>query len=152
MAKCGCDFLAFVKSPFLPYLCGVKPQGQAGWESGHYGRGKTCPCPAVMLDRKKVDNLEFLVSGIEQKALGLRKILERMEMENRQLKSRVGELEVSLELYKQKVKELENKNSILKVSGSLNRSTDKQESQKAKAFIDGLIKEIDRCLMLLEAV
>ncbi len=105
-----------------------------------------------MLDRKKVDNLEFLVSGIEQKALGLRKILERMEMENRQLKSRVGELEVSLELYKQKVKELENKNSILKVSGSLNRNTDKQESQKAKAFIDGLIKEIDRCLMLLEAV
>ena len=93
-----------------------------------------------MLDRKKVDNLEFLVSGIEQKALGLRKILERMEMENRQLKSRVGELEVSLELYKQKVKELENKNSILKVSGSLNRNTDKQESQKAKAFIDGLIK------------
>ena len=105
-----------------------------------------------MLDRKKVDNLEFLVSGIEQKALGLRKILERMEMENRQLKSRVGELEVSLELYKQKVKELENKNSILKVSGSLNRNTDTQESQKAKAFIDGLIKEIDRCLMLLEAV
>ncbi len=105
-----------------------------------------------MLDRKKVDNLEFLVSGIEQKALGLRRILERMEMENRQLKSRVGELEVSLELYKQKVKELENKNSILKVSGSLNRNTDKQESQKAKAFIDGLIKEIDRCLMLLEAV
>ena len=99
-----------------------------------------------------MDNLEFLVSGIEQKALGLRKILERMEMENRQLKSRVGELEVSLELYKQKVKELENKNSILKVSGSLNRNTDKQESQKAKAFIDGLIKEIDRCLMLLEAV
>ena len=103
-----------------------------------------------MLDRKKVDNLEFLVSGIEQKALGLRKILERMEMENRQLKSRVGELEVSLELYKQKVKELENKNSILKVSGSLNRNPGKQDSQKARAFIDGMVKEIDRCLTLLD--
>ena len=49
-----------------------------------------------------------------------------------------------------KVKELENKNSILKVSGSLNRNPGRQESQKARAFIDGMVKEIDRCLRLLD--
>ena len=98
----------------------------------------------------RVDNLEVLVSGIEQKAVSLRGRLSGVEMENRQLKAKLQELQVSLEVYKQKVKELENKNSILKVSGSLNRDTGKQESQKAKAFIDGMVKEIDRCLKLLD--
>ena len=97
-----------------------------------------------------MDNLEVLVSGIEQKAVSLRGRLSGVEMENRQLKAKLQELQVSLEVYKQKVKELENKNSILKVSGSLNRDTGKQESQKAKAFIDGMVKEIDRCLKLLD--
>lgn len=80
----------------------------------------------------------------------MRERLSSMEMENRQLKSKLQEMQVSLDVYKQKVKELENKNSILKVSGSLNRDTGKQESQKAKAFIDGMVKEIDRCLKLLD--
>ena len=97
-----------------------------------------------------MDNLELLVSGIEQKAAALRERLSSMEMENRQLKSKLQEMQVSLDVYKQKVKELENKNSILKVSGSLNRDTGKHESQKAKAFIDGMVKEIDRCLKLLD--
>ena len=97
-----------------------------------------------------MDNLELLVSGIEQKAAALRERLSSMEMENRQLKAKLQEMQVSLDVYKQKVKELENKNSILKVSGSLNRDTGKQESQKARAFIDGMVKEIDRCLKLLD--
>lgn len=80
----------------------------------------------------------------------MRERLSSMEMENRQLKSKLQEMQVSLDVYKQKVKELENKNSILKVSGSLNRDTGKQESQKARAFIDGMVKEIDRCLKLLD--
>ena len=98
----------------------------------------------------RVDNLEVLVSGIEQKAVSLRGRLSDVEMENRQLKAKLQELQVSLEVYKQKVKELENKNSILKVSGSLNRNPGRQESQKARAFIDGMVKEIDLCLRLLD--
>ena len=98
---------------------------------------------------KRVDNIELLVSGIEQKAVFLRERLHAAEMENRLLKARLQELQVSLDVYKQKVRELENKNSILKVSGSLNRNTGKQDSQKARAYIDGLVKEIDRCLALL---
>ena len=97
-----------------------------------------------------MDNLEVLVSGIEQKAVSLRGRLSGVEMENRQLKAKLQELQVSLEVYKQKVKELENKNSILKVSGRLNRNPGRQESQKARAFIDGMVKEIDRCLRLLD--
>lgn len=98
----------------------------------------------------RVDNLEQLVSGIEQKAALMRKQCVSLEMENRQLKARLQELQVSLDVYKRKVKELENKNSILKVSGSLNRNPGKQDSQKARAFIDGMVKEIDRCLTLLD--
>ena len=107
------------------------------------------PGPALKMLGKRVDNIELLVSGIEQKAVFLRERLHAAEMENRLLKARLQELQVSLDVYKQKVRELENKNSILKVSGSLNRNTGKQDSQKARAYIDGLVKEIDRCLALL---
>ncbi|MDE5609425.1 MAG: hypothetical protein K2I66_03450 [Bacteroidales bacterium] len=94
--------------------------------------------------------LKNLVSDIEQKANQLVSKLNKLELENRQLRSRLDQAETMLDMQKKKTKELENKNSILKVSGSLNRNGDKQERQRAQAVIDGLIKEVDRCLMLLD--
>ncbi|MDE5763179.1 MAG: hypothetical protein K2K11_02750 [Bacteroidales bacterium] len=97
-----------------------------------------------------MDALKNLVSDIEQKANQLVSKLNKLELENRQLRSRLDQAETMLDMQKKKTKELENKNSILKVSGSLNRNGDKQERQRAQAVIDGLIKEVDRCLMLLD--
>ena len=97
-----------------------------------------------------MDDLAILVSEIERKARDVADKLARLDLENRLLKSRLQETEASLNLQKSKVKELENKNSILKVSGSIGRANGKQETQKAVAVIDGLVREIDRCLMLLE--
>ncbi|MDE7101735.1 MAG: hypothetical protein K2O37_02960 [Bacteroidales bacterium] len=97
-----------------------------------------------------MDALKNLVSDIEQKANQLVSKLNKSELENRQLRSRLDQAETMLDMQKKKTKELENKNSILKVSGSLNRNGDKQERQRAQAVIDGLIKEVDRCLMLLD--
>ncbi|MDE5544669.1 MAG: hypothetical protein K2I83_04590 [Bacteroidales bacterium] len=97
-----------------------------------------------------MDALKNLVSDIEQKANQLVSKLDKLELENRQLRSRLDQAETMLDMQKKKTKELENKNSILKVSGSLNRNGDKQERQRAQAVIDGLIKEVDRCLMLLD--
>ena len=94
--------------------------------------------------------MKNLVSDIEQKANQLVSKLNKSELENRQLRSRLDQAETMLDMQKKKTKELENKNSILKVSGSLNRNGDKQERQRAQAVIDGLIKEVDRCLMLLD--
>lgn len=96
------------------------------------------------------DPLASIVSRIEQKAFQAVQTIEKLELENRQLKSRLQESEVSLQIYKQKIKELENKNSILKVSGCINRNNTKQEAQKAQSVIESLIKEIDRCLLLLD--
>ena len=97
-----------------------------------------------------MDALKNLVSDIEQKANQLVSKLDKLELETRQLRSRLDQAETMLDMQKKKTKELENKNSILKVSGSLNRNGDKQERQRAQAVIDGLIKEVDRCLMLLD--
>lgn len=97
-----------------------------------------------------MDDLAVLVSDIERKARNLAERLSVLEVENRKLKAKLNEAEISLGLYKGKVKELENKNSILKVSGSLGCGNGKQDRQKARAVIDGLVKEIDRCLMLLD--
>ncbi len=97
-----------------------------------------------------MDDLAILVSEIERKARNAADRLSRLELENRLLKSRLQEAETALNLQKSKTKELENKNSVLKVSGSLGRTNGKQETQKAMAVIDGLVREIDRCLMLLE--
>ncbi|MCM1530816.1 MAG: hypothetical protein NC048_01270 [Bacteroides sp.] len=98
-----------------------------------------------------MNDLAALVSDIEKKARNLADRLSALEIENKKLKSRLNEAEVSLNLQKSKVKELENKNSILKVSGSLGCGNGKQDRQKAGAVIDGLVREIDRCLMLLDA-
>lgn len=97
-----------------------------------------------------MDELKNLVSDLEQKARILVTRLEKSEMENRLLRNRIREIETVLDTQKKKTKELENKNSILKVSGSINRNGERQEAQKAKSVIDGLIREIDRCLMLLD--
>ncbi len=98
-----------------------------------------------------MNDLAVLVSGIEKKARDLAERLSVLEIENRKLKSRLNETEVSLNLHKSKIKELENKNSILKVSGSLGCGNGKQDRQKAGAVIDGLVREIDPCLVLLDA-
>ena len=97
-----------------------------------------------------MDELKTLIAGIEQKIARLQLRAESLEMENRQLKSRLQESETALGLQKRKIKELENKNSILKVSGSINRNGEKQQAQRARAVIDGLVREIDRCLLLLD--
>ncbi|MBD5397844.1 hypothetical protein HDR62_06965 [bacterium] len=97
-----------------------------------------------------MDALKNLVSDIEQKANQLVSKLNKLELENRQLRSKLDQAETMLDMQKKKTKELENKNSILKVSGSLNRNGDKQERQRAQAVLDGLIREVDRCLMLLD--
>ena len=94
--------------------------------------------------------MKNLVSDIEQKANQLVSKLNKLELENRQLRSKLDQAETMLDMQKKKTKELENKNSILKVSDSLNRNGDKQERQRAQAVLDGLIREVDRCLMLLD--
>lgn len=96
------------------------------------------------------DELTVLVSQIQRKSENLVKKIHQLDVENRQLKTRLQESEAVVDIYKQKLKELESKYSILKVSGSINRNNSKQEAQKAQDVIDRLIKEIDACLKLLD--
>lgn len=96
------------------------------------------------------DELSVLVSQIQRKSENLVKKIHQLDVENRQLKTRLQESEAVVDIYKQKLKELESKYSILKVSGSINRNNSKQEAQKAQDVIDRLIKEIDACLKLLD--
>lgn len=96
------------------------------------------------------DELTVLVSQIQWKSENLVKKIHLLDVENRQLKTKLQESEAVVDIYKQKLKELESKYSILKVSGSINRNNSKQEAQKAQDVIDRLIKEIDACLRLLD--
>lgn len=96
------------------------------------------------------DELTVLVSQIQRKSENLVRKIHQLDVENRQLKTRLQESEAVVDIYKQKLKELESKYSILKVSGSINRNNSKQEAQKAQDVIDRLIKEIDACLRLLD--
>lgn len=96
------------------------------------------------------DPLADLVSQIQKKSEKLVSDLKALDIQNRQLRAKLQESESTIEIYRKKVKELENKYSILKVSGSINRNNSKQEAQKAQDVIDRLIKEIDACLRLLD--
>ena len=91
-------------------------------------------------------NIIELAAGIEQKAhLLLRKQAE-MSLKNNTLEAKCKDLEQINHQQKQKILELENKINVLKISGGFSSGKD---SAKAKLAINELVREIDKCIGLL---
>lgn len=66
---------------------------------------------------------------------------------NTQLKHKLLTLQDQLEKKRQNVSELKDKNKILKVSASL--QGEEQDTQAARQRINELVREIDKCIALL---
>ena len=93
-----------------------------------------------------MDDLSVILKGVEYKTLKLLKRLEQLESENFELKKEVLNLQKEEEENKLRIKNLEDKNKILKIASSIEGGENKT---KAKLKINELLREVDRCLALL---
>ena len=91
-------------------------------------------------------NIIDLAVGIEQKTYRLLKNQSELSLKSSTLETKCKDLEQIIHHQKQKILELENKVNVLKISGGLSSGKD---STKAKLAINELVREIDKCVELL---
>ena len=91
-------------------------------------------------------DLVTLVSGIEFKARDLADRIVKLENEYRVLVKQNETLKSTIENNKLKIKQLEYRNQIIKITKVLEG---KEGSTKAKQKINELLREVDRCIGLL---
>lgn len=88
----------------------------------------------------------LIISGIENKIRNLIEEHNALESKCNKLEQKEEKLTITVEQYKLTIKELEEKNSLLKVSKSLESMDD---SDDVKKKITRLVREIDKCIGLL---
>lgn len=93
-----------------------------------------------------MEDLVTLVSGIEFKTRALAARFEAISNENEELKKRNQQLLETLEEQKLNVKQLQYKNQIIKIAKAIERE---KGSTNAKLLINELLREVDRCVGLL---
>jgi len=87
-----------------------------------------------------------LVSGIELKVLTLIRQLRLLKAENEQFQQEINQLKRENEEQKNMIRESESKMKILKTAKTLET---KEGTVEAKARVNELLREIDKCIGLL---
>ncbi|OQX82266.1 MAG: hypothetical protein B6D64_00860 [Bacteroidetes bacterium 4484_276] len=93
-----------------------------------------------------MNDLITLVSGIEFKTRDLANKLDKLTREHKALEEENKLLKLSIEDNRLKIKQLEYKNQIVKITKALEGN---KGSTKAKQKINELLREVDRCIGLL---
>ncbi len=93
-----------------------------------------------------MEDLSVLLSGVEYKTLQLIKIIKELKEENIEIKTKLEELNQTNTDNNLKIKYLAEKNTILKITNSIEGEENKS---KAKLKINELLREVERCLALL---
>lgn len=94
--------------------------------------------------------LPALLTRLETKAADLRQKVADLELELKKSRARQAEQEAKLQIYKQKINDLTNRNQILKVSSALSRPPSQKKNTAAEKILSDLIAEVDRCITLLD--
>ena len=87
-----------------------------------------------------------LVTGIEYKIRTLTGLLERLNKENTQLQIQQSEMNAMIEKQKSRIQQLEEKNVQLQLHLSMGKVG---EAESVKQKINELVREVDRCIALL---
>ncbi len=93
-----------------------------------------------------MSDLDTLVSGIDYKVRKLTGLLERSETEKKQLHKEKLALQAQLEQQGETIRQLEDKMLKMNMAGAL---VSKAETGNVKQKINQMVREIDRCLALL---
>jgi len=94
-----------------------------------------------------MDVIELLIFKIKEKT---EKIVERnkhLTSENINLNDKINILQRSIDLQRETIKDLEEKNKMLKIAHSI--ATDEEERKVLKQKINSVIREIDKSMSLL---
>lgn len=94
--------------------------------------------------------LPALLTRLETKAADLRRKVADLEVELKKSRARLSEQEAKLQIYKQKINDLTNRNQILKVSSALARPSSQKGNLAVEKILSELIAEVDRCITLLD--
>jgi predicted RNase H-like nuclease (RuvC/YqgF family) len=88
-----------------------------------------------------------ILEGIRQKIRSLKVRLEEQHDENVRLKQQYEDLKKSVQQKQLMINELEQKNQKLSLVRGI--TTDGEESQEARIQINKIVREIDKCIALL---
>lgn len=91
-------------------------------------------------------NVGLLVSGIEYKIRKLKSDLNNLHHKNGELNNEIEELNKTIKQQQLTIKELETKNIAIKLSKIIEKG---KENLDAKNTINELVREIDKCIGLL---
>lgn len=91
-------------------------------------------------------DVSVLLSGIEYKVGKIIEQQKRLLQENNELKDRITHQSELIEKQKDNIKQLEEKNKILKLAKTLETTEGNVEARKK---INELVREIDKCIGLL---
>jgi len=92
-----------------------------------------------------MEDFSGLMSGIEFKTHQLVKQLKEIKHENAEMKKKIDLLTKKEQENTTQLKYLEEKNKILRIA----KSIDGEDKTKAKLRINELLREVDRCIALL---
>ena len=95
-----------------------------------------------------MSELDNLVNLIEERSRKLVKRKNELSEENSMLKSKLAEMQSLVEEQKRTINELKDKHQVLKIAKTIEDEDDSKESIKQLNFY---IKEIDRCIALLNS-
>ena len=95
-----------------------------------------------------MSELDKLVTLIEGKSRKLVKRKNELSEENSKLKDQLTEMKAVIEKQQQTINELKDKHQVLKIAKTIEGEDDSKESVKQ---LDIYIKEIDRCIALLNS-
>jgi len=91
-------------------------------------------------------DLITLVSEIEFKSRKLATEFEEIKLRNKELETLCSQQSEQIIILNQKIKQLEYSKQIIKIAKALERE---KGSTEAKKLINGLLREVDRCIGML---
>lgn len=94
-----------------------------------------------------MEELKEHIGRIESKLEGVLAKLQSTTLENRNLRLKIKELEDRVESQKKNLEENEETNKMVKLADGI--QSDSIDSKEIKNRIDGYLKEIDRCIAIL---
>lgn len=92
-------------------------------------------------------DIKFIIENIKAKTEQIVEKSKGLTIENKTLNSKIAELEQLLILQREAIKDLEEKNKMLKIANSI--SMDKDDKRVLKLKINEFIREIDKSMSLL---
>jgi chromosome segregation ATPase len=95
-----------------------------------------------------MSELDKLVNLIEERSRKLVKRKNELSEENSKLKNQLAEMKAVIEQQQQIINELKDKHQVLKIAKTIEGEDDSKDSVKQ---LDIYIKEIDRCIALLNS-